>query len=441
MAEIDNGYGEMIPDELEITIPEYRFEYEFDVHVAPIDSRSQYNTLQPRQTWFTYMDCGQWGGNEGIPQWQRSFGVVWGRWAALCVFMSSSGSLPSRDSAGKPLDRNAQPLWNMLAALTGPNSHARVRKHSWSRSHIEPNWDKIYVFLPDLHFPLVRGGPRGVLAGPPMARRIIYRHDGPAMGRYEYLASNADQEGMILGEGGHFTLGQEALQWFNRYLAGDIFQSADADLILFLNRLSQYNQQPPIHLVQLGDMYDLWIGLYRYYRSDASRVMLGVPIWGTPGSPPMGQRDITPEQFINYWVMRTNGTLPSLISAFNSTRVGQKSWLSGNHDNYLAVHTPTNTSRRVREIRQGGIYIEHGHRGDSWNCDGTIGGHWITNQVFQYPWIRSLDPNRRRNFVETAANSFVYRPDFCVYVMGHTHSPYLTHVKITRQVVHINGVD
>ena len=60
----------------------------------------------------------------------------------------------------------------------------------------------------------------------------------------------------------------------------------------------------------------------------------------------------------------------------------------------------------------------------------------LTNEVFEYPFLRKLDPDRRQVFLDVAAKLAVetalHAPDkaFCVYVMGHTHSGYLSRVRL-----------
>jgi hypothetical protein len=365
---------------------------------------------------FTYLDCGRWGGDG--ERAQRNFGVVWGRWALLCDFVPSGG-------AAVPVTREGDtPLDAVIGILTGAQSSVRIAQKHWSSSPVEPSWERVYVFVPDLHLPIVRGYPnyQDYIGGPDGHMWREYNADGPTMGRYDYVG-----EGCRRSDGTNpFTgkLGNNAVQWFSQYLAGDIFRNADPDLVQFLQSLKKYRHDIPMHFIQLGDMYDLWIGLDRYFDGDGAGLVV---LSKEKGS------DAEARKFVNYWVEQTNANFPELMDAFGGLkgeRITHTSWLYGNHDNYLSECTPAGAPERIQYIRHNGLFVEHGHRGDSFNADGARMGYWVTNQVFQYPFIRSMDPDRRNNFITTAAESFLKRPDFCVYVMGHTHSPCLGEVSL-----------
>jgi hypothetical protein len=385
-----------------------------DAHVAPTHAIDN-NTLSPAPLIFTYLDCGRWGGDP--PKAQRNFGVVWGRWAMLCDFVPSGGAVSAATKKGDT------PLDAVIEALSGSRSSVKVMNKIWSASHVEPTWDHAHVFLPDLHLPIVRNYPRyqDYLGGPDGGGRD-YESDGPTMGRYEYVGEDsraADGTNAYTGK-----LGPSALQWFRQYLRGDIFQNAGDDLVLFLKLLKNYKHTVPMHFIQLGDMYDLWIGLDRFFDGDGNgQVVLSKS----------NGNDAAARNFVSYWVDRTNKNFPELLETLGGLKgecIRSTSWLYGNHDNYLSECTPPGGSARLQYIRSSGLFVEHGHRGDPQNADGARMGYWVTNQVFQYPFLRELDPDRRQKFVDTAAESFAKRPDFCVYVMGHTHSPCIGEVTL-----------
>lgn len=385
-----NGYGERMP--AEVTVQVVR-----NAH-GDYESKTLPRLSSPREiVRFTYLDCGRWGGPGGLTsaRQQYSFGIIWGTWAALCRFVPN-GNMDAtanyiRNDNGSRADN---PINDVIDALRSSDTSVELVRSLWSPFNV-PNqdWNSVYVLLPDFHLPIVGSKPN-----PP--------NDGPAMGRYQFSS----------GPG----------QWFDRYLAGDIFgqQSGQGARLLsrFLANLGRASIRNRIHLVQLGDMYDLWIGLDQFFAgSHRQEVIL---------------RDgdgLTARDFITFWVNKTNTLFPTLMHDINSVSVGHKSFLWGNHDNYLGAFTPSGLPQRIKNIRGNGVFIEHGHRADSSNRDGADGrfsGHSITNGVFVVPRLRDLDPNRRMVFVNAAASSFCSNRNFCVYAMGHTHLPFLSTIKV-----------
>lgn len=410
-------------------------------------------TVQARAHSFAFLDCGRWGGpmSVGGPG-QRYFGVVWGPWAALCEFhpdnsCANDQNLITDQSTGKPIAGHA--INELLIQLRGSGgASVKLVKALWSdtpnpgNQNWTPDWSTIYVVLPDLHLPV------SALTGSATAS------DGKGMGRLEYtdpydatlppppyetigktVHLTPDDEGMVNDPfGGGRVLGDTARTWFSRYRAGDIFGlpggSAAADMVEFARRLSAASHRSRIHFVQIGDMYDLWIGLIAFFDQEPTDAVS------------IGDRNgIRAGDFIDFWCWRTNDlfdkTVPpgasaplGMISSLVNLPVREKSWLWGNHDNYLAVHTPAGVPRRIKEVRRNGIYVEHGQRSDPSNRDGELSGQSTTNSVFKHPVMRKLDPTRRGYFTSGAAASYVRKPDFAVYVMGHTHMPYLTTVRI-----------
>lgn len=413
-------------------------------------------TVRVREPVFVLMDCGRWGGpmSVGGPA-QRYFGLVWGPWAALCEYCPDNSCANDRNlitdgGTGKPVPGHA--LNELLVQLRGTGGASiRLVKAEWSPApnvndkNWATDWSTIYVVLPDLHLPVsVRA------TGDPAT-------DGARMGRFEYtdpysvpnphgpssmshFTVSPDGNGMVTNPlTGAFELGTSGQTWFKRYRDGDIFglptSPACRDLVDFCRRLSAAPHRSRIHFVQVGDMYDLWIGLIAFFDEQPSDRMV------------LGDRDgVRAGDFVDFWCNRTNqifdatpvpdpaapgGTRPlGMISAMNGVAVREKSFLWGNHDNYLAAHTPGGIPQRIRAIRRNGVYIEHGQRPDPSNRDGTLSGHSTTNQVFKMPVMRAFDPTRRGYYTTASAVAYAQNPDFGVYVMGHTHMPYLSRVRV-----------
>lgn len=380
------------------------------------------------------LDVGRWGGPRKFGPRQRNFGVVWGTFAALCEFEPSTAGLDTdanlvADDQGRPLPDNG--VNDLLRELRkgGGGSVRLLRAMRSDNPNYLKGWKQdlgtVWVILPDLHLPIATASPD------------VARGDGHHMGRHQYkrnLLGPSDDNGMIKGQ-----LAQGALDWFKKYFEGDIFgrpdESAATDLIRFLDQLEKATLRAglTLHVVQIGDMYDLWIGLERFFSQQKDHLV------------ELANRDgILAGTFIDHWVARTREAFqtpggPNLVDRLNllATRPGLKtSWLWGNHDNYLARHTPVVPAghpavpARKRDVVEGGIRIEHGQRGDPSNRDGEASGHKTTNDVFDSPILRKFDPNRRNFYTALAAVTYVASPSFHIFVMGHTHSPFLTRVQI-----------
>lgn len=437
MTDTPNGYGETMPDDVTVSLtftddgrltrcnapvgdwPDTwqgviatawtEMTYQGEVCVARGRTDAQVvNTLSTTPPVLAFMDVGRWGDGSNP---QRSFGLVWGQWVALCEFRSRSGGTPPT------VADNARPMNDVIAALCGPRSSVRLVKRVWSPAPAAVSWDQVHVILGDLHLPLVDHRPAtqehwGERGGQFAAWRELvepeYRY-----GRYEFNPENTSS----------------VMTWYDRYLAGDIFGGAGEDLALFAQLLGAAPVRDRIHFVQAGDMYDLWIGLDRFFQEREAHEVRLQDLRDRRGQVVLGA-----VEFIDYWMRRTAEVNPATITGLHSLAVGQKSWLWGNHDCYLAAHVPSGVPARRRELRAGGVYIEHGHRCDSSNRDGATGGQAITNQVFTNPSIRQWDPSRRDYYLTTAALAYAASADFAVYVIGHTHSPFLTRMTIQASV-------
>ncbi|MCC7133361.1 MAG: hypothetical protein IT352_11960 [Gemmatimonadales bacterium] len=396
------------------------------------------------------MDVGRWGGpaptGKPLGVRQRDFGVVAGTRAALCEFQPVGTTIPAAeflilDPAGKPIDH---PINTFLTEMRKAGGSVRIMRHDNSTN---PNslgkWVQdtttVHVILPDLHLPICTSKPAKTT------------DDGHHMGRFEYqkgvvgvVEKVPDDHGMVkpIFGSGPAELGSGALRWFDRYLAGDIFghadESAAVDLIKFLDVIEAIKLPAPLslHFTQLGDLYDLWIGLDRFFSEQPTH---SVVLQNNGG--------ILAGDFIDHWCRRTEAALmpasgdprKNVVSRLNALSLGsaiRSSWLHGNHDAYLAAHTAQKVgggnmfAPRKPLVSEGGTRIEHGQRGDPQNRDGATSGHSGTNQVFAFPVIRSFDPNRRNFYFALAAVTYAEVPDFHIFVMGHTHSPFLTRMKL-----------
>lgn len=195
----------------------------------------------------------------------------------------------------------------------------------------------LYLFLGDLHLPAANRMP--AFGG---NERYMPVHDQVVRIDTHYIDNDEPAMGRIVRDIEYQPRQHSSYDWYSYYLSGDIFEGAEEDLLQFLSKIENFQHRNRIRLIQMGDMYEMWLGLERYF----------------------GQ-------------------------------VGERS-----------------------EVE--------------YNRDGAIEGHDITQRVFvrEFPYWRSFDPNRRRHFIAFSALRFLAQNDFYIYVMAHTHSPYLTTVNV-----------
>jgi hypothetical protein len=113
-------------------------------------------------------------------------------------------------------------------------------------------------------------------------------------------------------------------------------------------------------------------------------------------------------------------------------------WLCGNHDNYLRNTTlceEVGIPTRSMNLYEHQILFEHGHEGDVYNRDGAASGHAITQGgafVWSLRWATALAEQSQRNgFVLYATRKFIReRNPMKIFVMAHTHIPYLAVVRL-----------
>ncbi len=400
-------------------ITDFSYSGEAKVQTSPIQG-DKFNALGANRHSFLYVDCGRWGGpTKNFPAVQRDFAVVWYRHAALCEFVPN-GSLRKEDNVMKDGEgkRRIFPLNDFIESLFSSSSSVRLIKGDTAITPpdiVEPTKDVIYVILPDLHLPVFD-----------LPRPDIKVGDGHNMGRHRYTERTGtegepDQNGMVSTLGGPKQLCLRARQWFNFYVEGDILggktSPAARDMSQFLDLVARSPFKDKVHFIQVGDMYDFWIGLIPFFDDvKPPEVVLG------------DRRGIRAGDFIDNWTKRTHDLFGSMLDSMHTMPTQKKSFLWGNHDNYLSKHTPVGkpVPTRIRQVRENGHFIEHGQRGDPSNRDGKLSGHTTTNLVFEASFLRSVDPNRRNYFVTAPAISYAIKPDFAVYVMGHTHERFLT---------------
>lgn len=239
----------------------------------------------------------------------------------------------------------------------------------------------------------------------------------------------------------------DALYWFKLYHGDggkkgvDIFQNAGGDLCEFLKLLSEYqknshNKQGLISakLVQLGDLYDFWLGLKRAF--DAI-------------DPQKPVSDDAAKIFLNFWKDETlykTSVCDAIYRLLKETEALHPEFVYGNHDSYRAtLQWPDNDDKPSDHFESTGIWAEHGHQSDAFNEDSNAVIGWSA-AVFGFfdPEARNLEPYLRGAetwaFRELCRRLTCIRHAACqcqmknkrIYVMGHTHEPLLKKVHIVE---------
>jgi hypothetical protein len=232
----------------------------------------------------------------------------------------------------------------------------------------------------------------------------------------------------------------DALYWFKLYHGDggkkgvDIFQNAGRDLCVFLNLLLEYQKQGPmqVKLIQLGDLYDFWLGLKRAF--DAI-------------DPQKPSSYTAAKNFLNFWKDETlskTSVCGAIYRLLKETEALHPEFVYGNHDSYRATpQWPDNDDKPSDHFESTGIWAEHGHQSDAFNKDSNAVIGWSA-AVFGFfdPEARNLEPYLR------GAKTWAFR-ELCrrltcirhatyqcqkenkrIYVMGHTHEPLLKKVHI-----------
>jgi len=391
---------------------------------------------------FVYMDVGRWGGNTdkkmdcvASENQQRDFGVICGYHAVLCRFDSKKPGLLINTYTKIPdKDLYVEKILKFLQIICSKKYGVKIIKWEsiFPNRFQKENEVTVNVFLGDLHLPLYLREPE--LKYNPGNKNLMdedgwYYYNDLFMGKVTgpLYREKVDALNRVMNK-------SELRNWYKDYFKGDIFRGAEDDLEIFLKNIGDAaNTKMNIRFFQLGDMYDLWIGLDIYYELfDGPSGEVKLLEEGEP------RNDKKAREFIKYYVERTNACFPSLIKQFRSLNVKEKIILYGNHDCYLAVYNPEGKAlKRYYKEESSNLYCEHGQWIDSFNYDGNkkfgiSPGHRITELVYAWPIVRKADPDRRYSYIAGASLEYYKNSDFSFFVMGHTHLPYLTKVSIGR---------
>lgn len=463
---------------------------------CPVALTLQHDNQVNRGRRFVYFDVGRWGGDE-----DRYFGIIYGvrgeniAYIALCSYKPDWDE--RRDSISSlPYMYDNQTLCSRTVISFLNSCHGRIHTSGPIRG-IDTS-DNFYLLLGDLHLPLVNRRCREWREGRPIhfPCRVDTRYmEGlqPSLSEVFTLAGLSN-----LGLTDPISLSRPELWlpitardsigytrfWWERYIDSDIFtagtsNTAAEDLRAFLTLAHDWQgNNIPIHFVQLGDMYELWVGLKRFFEDtgDNYRIDLfdSTCPWAAEQCDSFGdytifacgpcpyaaeecytinlslERRFTVQNIINDWVSLVNGNTQITVDnrsislaewLHNDLAFSHKTWIYGNHDNYLRVlSTRLGLPERRMNLYENQILFEHGHQSDEYNRDGDVRGHAIT-QGGAFLWslrtfenlYSQISSGRRHTFIGTSVKKLVTDPDLSdmkVYVMAHTHQPDLALVEI-----------
>lgn len=464
-----------------------------------------------------YLDVGCWAGH-GEDQWprHREFGVAYGQLVLLCAFslMERKPTDPDPYAAyGNPQVWRSKtstlvstalvdatiahhPDWpkieKLLRALAeavprsqlrilGATSLASIYVQEPPRGEDVP----ITIFLGDLHAPVATTPANAHIVenGREMLRgRLAMRTDelqgvpplpGSDLAKLGYKAGQRTAEALQELQWNATTTHESIERWLGLYhrekqRAADIFEDAGADLRDFVDALQRFHEtEYPLELVQLGDLFDLWLGFQHAFGDTRG----GVDALDNLRDDAM--------EFARFWVKRTLFETEQGPHLVHLLTLGQRAarnretglrlrttFLYGNHDNYLKhgsdapVVVPAGREHAGRKISvfgrrsfdaREGLWAEHGHHPDGFNRDkDPRSGHGLTQAAFFEPFVRKVEGPA--GWVAAAAKG-TYIPRLVsiehairrcvrgqpnlpgtrfrgVYVMGHTHEAMLKRVEL-----------
>jgi hypothetical protein len=359
---------------------------------------------RPRPPSFLYLDCGAWMGDGRTMAAQRSFAIVCGPHAVLCAF---GAGRPVRlpDHAGP----EAQAAARLIAALAGPQK-MDVTVVRWLVAPEASGPATPTLFLPDLHLPLIGPMPDldpELVPDPMLARCWCH---GPIFARLDGAVTRSRYRAV----GSRIT--RNPNDWFCALAAS--YDAAAEDLVRFLDRLARHAASAPVHVVQLGGLFDVWVGYKCVFhgRGFAGFVEPNIVLGA-------GER----EYFARWREIALPGRRKDAVERLFQIAPERRTLLAATHGHDELEDAPA--PEGPRQLRTAAFLAEnHPEPLDCCIDEPPHAKVGVFEGKAQYiPWDRKRLPGWREELVTAAAARWAEQP-FPVYVMAHTYEPCLAEV-------------
>lgn len=387
--------------------------------LRPLDEAARDETLaQEPWRFVSVLDVGVWGGRREDPTFCRSFAVLRGRTVALCEFVNDAPlSVPE---VGDPAAREA--ITAVLRGLAGPQRlDVQVVRMVECPAPLDAGDDgRVWVFLPDMHLPLVPPMPDlppDLIPDP--TRATCFCH-GPVMSRL--LGGAADTTPRYAAVGAK--LSRDPNEWF--YLMADHYREVAEDLTRFVNRFQKCASATRAHLVQLGGLFEIWAGFDVTFHATgrAGQVL------------PKIVRGAHLDLFVSQWRERLKDT-PSREAVTRVARLppSQRTLLQDDYE-YMARDVPLvrgAVERRALDVPPL-FRAEHHHAllGPPRDLP-PVGLLALREQAARFlPWQRGLPDDFRTHLTAWGVETLVAEAEGApvgAYVSAYTHVPFLANVR------------
>ncbi len=196
----------------------------------------------------TFLDCGVWQGDGKSIAARRPFAVAHGQTLALCEYAGTQPMQPW--PLGDAADLEA--IHRLLGILAGPmRFDVTIRD---VRRLDAPLSDALYIFLPEMHLPLVPRLPDVDPKIVPDPNQATCACHGPVIKRLLYGAPEAKNQYRVVAA----PISRNPNDWF--YWLAEMHRAVADDLIKFLDRLAKVPAPDKLRLVQLGGLVEVWPG-------------------------------------------------------------------------------------------------------------------------------------------------------------------------------------
>jgi hypothetical protein len=453
---------------------------------------------------FVYMDVGCWAG-DGEPGWtrHREFGLVNGHVVVLCSFSNDpdyyknklkpptwakfKGALTSTPMIDASISKHPdfQPIMALLDNLSGTEESigklyllgATMITSRFVPVPARGDADPITVFIGDFHAPVATTSKNAHIFDSGR-ERLLGRLDmgsswlnapmpvplPPFVGspKAAWLTAEVFQDMDFNSSASHEAV-EEWLRYYHVFgrQTADIFQGAGQDLRTFVDYLRGFHASTwPIKVVQLGDLFDLWLGFRRAFKGSLDNLL--------PDAMDFARFWVERALFNTEQSMHLTHLLTLSDTAEPNKRTGAKlhtRFLYGNHDNYRkhmiedSITVPVGLEHQGKPVHVfnapshmevPGMWAEHGHQPDpsNWDQDPTS-GHRLTQAAFIEPGIRNIEGfatwfrtfGDGKGIPRTVSIEYAMKrcllnhinssePCRGIYVMGHSHEPMLKRVEL-----------